>query len=182
VICLNKNRSSGASSPYQAILGDAFASIHANVRRAHLAPLAAEGTVDVEHGNQWLTPLMIQLMKLPGAGPGQRVRLDVVVVGAEVEWRRRIGSSVLRTRQNAIGSRLVERSGIGSVAFELAVEEGALLYRQVSMSVAGVQIPFSMSPRVKARVSPAASGWHVDVIVTWRAHLVCRYAGMLGPV
>jgi hypothetical protein len=156
--------------------------VHANVQRAHLAPLTAEGAVDVEHGSQWLAPLMIRLMKLPGAGRGQHVRLDVVVVGAEVEWKRRIGSSVLRTRQKAIGSRLLERSGIGCVAFELAVEDGALVYRQVSMRVAGIQIPSSMSPRVEARVSSAATGWHVEVVVTWRTHLLCRYAGVVGLV
>ena len=177
-----KTRLSAACSPYQAILGDAFALVHANVRRAHLAPLAAEGTIDVEHGSQWLGPLMIRAMKLPGAGRGQRVRLDVVVVGGEVEWRRQIGASVLRTWQKAMGSRLVERRGIGCVAFELAVQEGALLYRQVSMRVAGVQMPSSISPRVEARVSPAATGWHVDVVVTWRTQLLCRYAGVLGPV
>jgi Domain of unknown function (DUF4166) len=182
VICLNRNRSSATCSPYQAILGDAFALVHAHVQRAHLAPLAAEGTVDVEHGSHWLAPLLIRLMKLPGAGRGQHVRLDVVVAGDEVEWRRQIGSSVLRTRQKAIGSRLLERSGIGCVAFELAVKDGALLYRQVAMSVAGMQIPSSMSPRVQARVSPAATGWHVEVVVTWRTHLLCRYAGVVGSV
>jgi hypothetical protein len=136
----------------------------------------------VEHGSRWLTPLLIQLMKLPGAGRGQRVRIDVAEAGADVEWCRRIGSSILRTRQKAVGSQLVERSGIGAVAFELAVEDGALLYRQAWMSVAGIRIPSSISPHVNARVSSAAAGWHVDVIVTWRTHLVCRYTGVMEPV
>jgi hypothetical protein len=55
-----------ASSPYQLILGEAFASLHAHVQRAHLAPLA---------------------------GRGQHVRLEVTAIGADVEWVRRIGSS-----------------------------------------------------------------------------------------
>lgn len=37
-------------SPYETLLGQEFASLHTNVRRAHLAPLRAEGEIDVEHG------------------------------------------------------------------------------------------------------------------------------------
>lgn len=171
-----------ACSPYQAILGDAFASLHEDVRRAHLAPLAAEGVLDVEHGSHWLAPLMIRLMRLPAAGHGQPVRLEVAPIGAEVAWMRQIGSSVLRTRQRAKGSRLVERNGLGEVAFALEVEDGALLYRQISTRVAGIVIPSSISPRVRAWVSPAAEGWRVDVTVTWRTHLLCRYAGHMRLV
>lgn len=170
----------GTSSPYQILLGEAFASLDARVRRGHLVPLAAEGTLDVRHGTDWLTPLMVRLMKLPAAGRGQRVRLDVTPFGADVEWTRRIGSSVLRTRQRAVGPLLVESNGIGCVAFALEVEDGALLYRQVSMRVAGILVPSFVRPRVSARVSPAAEGWRVEVAVTWRDHLVCRYAGVLG--
>lgn len=169
-------------APSQILLGEAFASLPANVRRGQRAPLAAEGTVDVEHGEGWLTSWMIRLMNLPRAGREQRVRLDVTPVDAGVEWTRRIGSSVLTTRQRAIGAQLIERNGIGSVAFWLHVEDGTLLYRQRSMRVAGLPIPASVSPRVSARVSSAAVGWRVEVAVTWRDRLVCRYAGCLEAV
>jgi len=167
------------TSPYQILLGEDFASLDAGVRRGHLTPLAAEGTLDVHHGTEWLTPLMVRLLKLPAAGRGQRVRLDVTPIGADVEWTRRIGSSMLRTRQRAVGSRLVEHHGIGCVAFALEVEDGALLYRQVSMHVAGIAVPSMVRPRVSARVSQAGEGWRVEVAVTWRGRLVCRYAGVL---
>ncbi len=172
---------SETGSPYQILLGAAFAALHPDVQRAHLAPLAAEGTLDVEHGAGW-SGLLIHVMNLPGAGRGQRVRLDVTPIGAEVEWTRRIGPSVLRTRQRAIGSLLVEHYGGVRIAFALDVENGALVYRQIWMRAAGVAIPSSVSPRVSARVSPEAGGWRVEVTVTWRGRLVCRYAGALGPV
>src|SRR5688572_9681626 len=105
-------------SPHEAVLGEAFASLHAHVRCAHLPPLRAEGTIDVEHGPGWLARPMIWLMHLPAAGPCQPVRLDVAEDGSEVVWTRRIGGSLLRTRQRANGSRLVERSGLGSVSFD----------------------------------------------------------------
>jgi hypothetical protein len=166
-------------SLYEAVLGEAFASLHAHVRRAHLPPLHAEGTVDVEHGQGWLARPMIWLMKLPAAGPRQPVRLDVAADGSELVWTRRIGESILRTRQRANGSRLVERSGLGRVSFDLAVEDGALLYRHASIHVAGLLVPSSLGPRVGAVVSATAEGWRVGVTVTWRGRIVCRYGGTI---
>jgi hypothetical protein len=169
----------GSCSPYEAVLGEAFASLHAHVRRAHLPPLCAEGTIDVEHGPGWLARPMIWLMKLPAAGPRQAVRLDVAEDGSELVWTRRIGRSILRTRQCASGSRLVERSGLGRVSFDLAVEDGALLYRQSTIHVAGLPVPSSLSPRVGAVVSATGEGWHVLVTVEWRGRILCRYAGTI---
>jgi hypothetical protein len=166
-------------SPYEAVLGEAFASLHAHVRRAHLPPLRAEGTIDVEHGPGWLARPMIWLMRLPAAGPRQPVRLDVAEDGSELVWTRRIGGSILRTRQRASGSRLVERSGLGRVAFDLAVEDGALLYRHSSIHVAGLPVPSSLGPRVGAVVSATADGWRVVVTVEWRGRIVCRYTGTI---
>ena len=164
-------------SPYEAILGEAFASLHAHVRRAHLPPLRAEGTIDVEHGVGWLVRPMIWLMKLPRAGLHQPVRLEVTADASELVWTRRIGGVILRTRQHTSGSRIAERSGLGCVTFDLAVRDGALLYRQASIRFAGLPVPSVLSPRVGAVVSPLAEGWHVAVTVDWRGWLLCRYAG-----
>jgi hypothetical protein len=136
--------------------------------------------MDVEHGHGWLARPIIRLMKLPAAGTGLPVALDIVERGAELVWRRRIGRSVLQTRQRACGARLVERSGFGRITFDLAVRDGALLYRQSSMHVAGLRLPPSLSPRVEAVVSSRAEGWHVAVTVNWRGRLLCRYAGTIG--
>jgi hypothetical protein len=122
------------------------------------------------------------LMKLPAAGTCQRVTLGVAQDGPELVWTRRIGRSVLHTRQRANGSRLVERSGLGRVAFDLAVKGGALLYQQASFNVAGLPLPSSLSPRVGAVVSPTTEGWSVVVTVTWRKQIVCRYAGTIRPL
>jgi Domain of unknown function (DUF4166) len=164
-------------SLYEAILGETFSSLHAHVRRAHLPPLRAEGAIDVEHGAGWLTRPIVWLMTLPAAGPRQPVRLQVTGDGQELVWTRQIGRSMLRTRQQARGSRLVERSGLGRVSFDLAVADGALLYRQSSIHVAGLPVPSSLAPRVGAVVSATADGWHVAVTVTWHGRIVCHYAG-----
>jgi Domain of unknown function (DUF4166) len=120
---------------------------------------------------------MIWLMKLPAVGPGQPVRLDVAEHGSELVWTRRIGRSTLRTRQRASDSRIVERSGLGRISFDLVVENGALLYQQASIHVAGLPVPSSLSPRVGAVVSATAEGWDVVVTVEWRGRIVCRYRG-----
>jgi len=136
----------------------------------------------VEHGPGFLARPIIWLMKLPAAGLRQPVRLDVSQVGPELVWTRRIGGSMLRTRQYATdgsGSRIVERSGVGRISFDLAVENGALQYRQSSIHVAGLPVPSSLSPNVAAVVSATSDGWRVVVTVTWRGGIVCRYAGSI---
>ena len=170
------------SSPYEVALGDAFGSLHAHVRRAHLPPLRAEGTIDVEHGPGWMARQVIRLMHLPAAGTRQPVWLDVTGNGPELVWTRRIGRCTLRTRQRVSGSRIEERSGLGRVTFDLAVEGGALLYRQSSIHVAGLLVPGPLRPRVGAVVSATPEGWHVAVTVEWRGRIVCRYAGAVRPV
>jgi len=167
---------------YRALLGDQFGSLHPAVQRAHAAPLRAEGAVDVVHGTHWLGPFLVWMMNLPAPGPRQPTTVDIRVSGCGLVWTRTIGASRFRTRQNAEGSLLVERLGLGRVAFALDVDAGALRYRQVSMSVARIAVPPSLGPRVSVGVCPASEGWHVQVEVTWRAHLVCRYSGVMRRV
>ncbi len=172
----------GTCSPYQAVLGEAFASLHSDVRRAHLPPLTARGTLDVRHGSHWLVPLLVAMMKLPPAGQGWPVRLEVAAAGDGLEWTRRIGPAVFLTRQRPSGSRVVEQHGIGHVVFDLGVQDGALVYRQARMSIGPIVIPPFVAPRVRATASAAAGGWRIDVTVTWRSRLVCHYAGRMEPL
>ena len=167
------------SSPYEAVLGEGFATLNPRVQRAHLPPLVAHGSLHVEHGSHLLTPLLIWILKLPAAGKAQPAQLEVVPAGHRLVWKRRIGPTLLRTVQHARGNRIVEEHGIGRVEFELHVEGSSLKYRQRTMSVARVPVPDFLQPRVGARVSAAAEGWHVEVVVTWRDHLVCRYHGAM---
>lgn len=171
-----------ACSPYEGLLGRQFASLAGSVRLAHSAPLTAEGTLDVEHGEHWIVPVLIRVMKLPAAGPRQPVRLDVASAGTDLRWTRCIGSSVLRTYQRASGTHLEEREGFGRIAFRLDAADGALLYEQAWIRIGGVRVPAPIAPHVRARVSPAGLGWNVEVTVSWRGHLVCRYAGTMHPL
>jgi uncharacterized protein DUF4166 len=171
------------------LLGDDYDTLHANVRAGHEAPLVADGVFDVVHGSHLLVPVLVWTMKLPARGTSVPVHLQVVAESATpgarslgMRWTRRIGRSTLETRQFAQDDYLVEKSGAGSVVFTLRVAGGPLLYESASTRFMGVRVPSTLSPRIHACVSPDPAGWHVDVTVYWRSHLICRYWGRMRPV
>jgi hypothetical protein len=176
-------------SPYQDLLGEAYDALAPAVRVAHEPPLSAEGAMDVEHGNQILTPFLIRVMKLPARGTSLPVTLRVtnepgLATGVTtMAWRRQIGATVLATRQFARAGHLVEQSGPGTVAFLLRADaDGSLQYESATCRFLHLRIPRSLSPRVRAQVSPDADGWRVEVAVEWRGRPVCRYGGVMRPV
>ena len=173
-------------SPYQELLGDAFDTLHPNVRAAHRVPLRANGVFDVTHGSHPLTTILVRLMKLPAAGDGVPVDLHAVpgptpsgASSPSIVWNRRIGRSTLETCQFARRGFLVERSGPGRLIFSLRAADGDLIYERASSTLLHLPLPSALSPQVRARVSPDQHGWHVEVVVEWRGHLVCRYRGSM---
>ena len=176
-----------AAGVYPAILGRAFDALHPHVREAHIAPLSARGTMNVVHGSHGLTRLLVALMGLPAAGTGKAVTLRVTEdVGPDgrrrMLWIRQFGTSSLITRQSAQGSLLVERSGPGTIVYALHEQQGSLVYEQRSMRFLNLPLWAGVTPAVSASASPAADGWDVDVVVRWRGHLICAYAGRMALV
>ena len=98
-----------------------------------------------------------------------------------MRWQRRIGQMPLSTRQYAHRGFLIEADGLGRVAFSLRAASGCLLYEHAWLRFLFLRIPAVLAPRVRARVSPDPQGWHVEVIVEWRGHLICRYWGTMQP-
>jgi hypothetical protein len=169
-------------NPYRELLGESFESLHPNVQRAHVAPLSAVGVFDVERGTHWAVPALARMMALPSAGRRQPVVLRVDAKSSSLQWERRIGEVRLRTRQHATNGLLTERHGPGCISFRLRARDGALLYEQVDVRIFGVKVPDPVAPRVVAHVTPTTDGWRVDVTVSWRGTLVCRYAGTIRAV
>ena len=176
-------------SPYQALLGDAFNTLHPNVRMAHEAPLNAQGVFDVVHGTHRITRMLVALMKLPAAGIRVPVALGVVFASARtnlgpltMRWQRRIGRTLLSTCQYAHRGFLIEEHGLGRVVFSLRAANGCLFYEHAALHFMSLRLPLVLSPRVRACVSPDARGWHVEVVVEWRGHLICRYGGTMHPL
>jgi hypothetical protein len=179
-----------ANSPYRDVLGQTYSRLHPHVRLAHEAPLDAVGAVDVRHGRHALTPFFVRAMQLPAEGHGQPVFLTVTLDDTSpatgvplMRWSRRIGATLLATRQFSRNHRLVEQMGPGSVEFELRVdEEGSLLYQHAASRFLRLPLPRALAPRIRARVAGATEGWHVEVTVEWRTHLICAYAGSMQPL
>jgi hypothetical protein len=177
-------------TPYQHLLGDAYHRLHPHVRLAHEAPLTAAGTVDVTHGTHPLTPLIVRALTQPTAGKAQPVALRVALAGAASShapaatmwWMRRIGDTQLDTRQYSKWGRLIEQSGPGAVEFVLRIENGALVYEAVACRFLRLPLRRVPAPQVRARVTPTHDGWHADVVVEWRGHVVCAYAGAMRPL
>jgi hypothetical protein len=173
-----------AAGVYRTVLGSAFDALHPHVRQAHLAPLHAEGEMDVVHGSHRLTRLFVGLMHLPAVGSAKPVTLRVTeevdrAGRMEMLWIREFGASRLVTRQSARRGLLMERHGAGSLTYSLRAQDGSLVYEQKSMRVFNVRLWPGMTPIVSARASAAANGWDVEVVVRWRGHLICRYAGRM---
>lgn len=164
-------------SLYREILGSEFDSLHPHVQRAHIAPLTAVGSVEVTHGEGRMVKFFIRAMRLPKAGPAQTVELKVEDHPRALIWSRSIGQSPLQTRQYRRASLLVERNTVGSVAFALRAKDGALFYEQRSASFKSLPLPRSLAPQVSGVVSPTADGWKVEVTITWRRQMICRYEG-----
>jgi len=143
--------------------------------------------MNIVHGSHGMTRLIVGLMGLPAAGSEKPVTLRVTEEAGrggprQMLWIREFGASSLITRQSARRGRLVERSGPGTIVYTLHEKDGALVYEQESMRFLHVPLWAGLTPVVSARASPAAAGWDVDVVVQWRGHLMCRYAGRMSAV
>jgi len=57
-----------------------------------------------------------------------------------------------------------------------------MIYTQRALTLLGFRLPTWASPQVEATVSPLADGWKVQVEVSWRRRLVCRYSGVMRPL
>jgi len=172
---------------YRTVLGAAFDALHPHVQEAHTAPLHATGTMDVVHGAHRFTRVLAAVFRLPAAGRAQAVTLDVTEEAPttsrfEMRWNRVIGNWTLRSRQTADRGLLIEQHWPARIAFALREDGGSLVYEQRSIRVMRGPLWSGAAPQVRAEASPAAIGWHVVVEVSWRGHLICRYAGEMARV
>jgi hypothetical protein len=182
-------RPTRSRSPYQELLGEAFDTLHPNIRQAHEGPLTARGVFDVIHGTHPVTRTLVALMKLPAAGIRVPVALKVVFAPAPTDsgplamrWERQIGHALLSTVQRAHRGFLIEENGLGRVVFSLRAVDGCLLYEHARLRFLSLPVPPVLSPSERARVSPDPQGWQVEVAVEWRGHLICRYGGTMQPL
>jgi len=143
------------------VLGAAWSDLDSSVRRAHPDGTAhAEGTLRVSHGAGWLRRLVLWLGGLPTVSEGAPVRLVVGQQGQGERWQRAFGRRRLVTDQYDVpGGLLGERLGLLELRFHLAVEDGALVYRQAGLALRlgrwRAPLPHRLAFRVAGREGPA---------------------------
>jgi hypothetical protein len=154
-------------SLYASVLGPAWSSLDAGVRRVHGGGCVARGTFAVRRGAGLLARLIGAVIGMPPAAEATEVTLAVDREGDVERWRRTFGDRPLRTVQWAAGGLLVEGLGLVQCWFRLRAEAGALIFDQVRATFGArrlaLPLPRFLAPRIEGRAEPAAGRVHVDV-------------------
>jgi hypothetical protein len=149
-------------------LGDAWDTLPEPIRRGH-SPGTHRGRIVVTHHSR-LAPLFGFPPK--GEMPIElRITVEKHQEKHEQRWVRHFGDFEMTTTQYEARGKLAERRGPIEMRFDLVVEDGALVYRQ---------IPSLLGPRVKARAwaENDRMGVKVEIAAPVFGDLV-TYAGML---
>lgn len=158
---------------YPHLLRDAWHALPERVRSFHTgdSPFKATGCLRVRHGTCRPARFCAWLARLPTPGDAITVCLTVQssVPGAE-HWQRSFGGQPLLSYQSARADGiLIEDWGLLELRFQLAVQDGALLYipRGAALRVGPLRIPLPriVAPAITAseRVSGSESGIQIRV-------------------
>jgi hypothetical protein len=162
---------------YRELLGEAFESLHPHVRRAHEAPLDAEGIAGVRSANNWVGALIARAMTFPRPGQGVCVELRVRETADGTSWERRFGGDSVRTVQRLNDGHMVEHRGFGQLWFAVTIVEGEVHYETVRASLFGLVLPRSLTPRATGRVIATEDGWQTQIEVSAPlVGLLCAYS------
>lgn len=164
--------------------------LHPAVAALHLEPgcTCSRGLVTVSRGTTATARLLGWLLRLPAAGTGVPVLLEISRHGENESWRRRFGQDVLvSSRQYAgIDGRLRERYGPVELDLELRASHGALCVTGQSAALCLGRwrwpMPALFAPHVEASVRPAG-GSAVSVHVGIDLHLtglLLSYQGQMA--
>lgn len=169
-----------AGSPYREILGSRYSDLAPNVRLSLEDPVCGRGLATVwgpsNRAGRWLARFL--------GLPQEAVRVDLLLEmhwsTLGFQWTRSFDGFALITYQERRGEHLVETVGNLTLWFDLAVEDGAIVYRLAHTRWRGVRIPRVLSPRVFARAWQDGTGWSVEVDVQAPiAGRLCRYTARL---
>lgn len=169
---------------YARLVGEAWAAVPAIVRAAH-APGVVRGRVKVQRGTGWLARMLGVVLRLPSAGDGVPVRLEIARDGDSLAWRRTFGQRTLVSRQEVRGELVLESFGPFVCAFVLEPTHLGLGYRQVRFGLRlgpwVAWLPRALSARVQGRLHATELGT-ANVRVTVEAPLVGPLLGYEGEI
>ena len=169
---------------YARVLGEQFDRLTPALRTIHevCGERQVYGRAIVELGSNWLSRLVVAIMRLPPAGDYELWVHFRPVRGGE-RWTRHFGSHRFRSRLRTGGDgRLVETIGPISVTYRLAWDGSILAIDTERWSVGPLPLPKLFRPRSAAREWEEGGRFHFDVPIDLPIiGRVVRYRGWLQP-
>lgn len=180
-------RNSSTTALYPGILGPGWLELAEPLRQAHSLGVEqrARGSFHIRRGGSLIARAIAGVLRLPGPASESRAELQIVPEPEGERWERTFGGSVLNTRQRKVREGLLgERIGVFELRFEVAPNEGGLIYRQVSAGICVgrfyVRLPPRYAPVIAAEEMPDGDSVRVEVSVTHPcAGLLLSYDGCI---
>ena len=164
--------SEGASTLYRRLLGPDWADVPGCIQRLHatFAPDEIQGNFSVRHGQHLASRTLARILRLPPESVCIDITLHVDTKQDAEIWTRHFGECLVVTRQSSEPDDLLcERFGLMDFRFELYVENGHLVYRQVAVSLrvgpCSFRLPRWLSPVIRAVEKPCSNSDSVEVSV-----------------
>jgi Domain of unknown function (DUF4166)/Saccharopine dehydrogenase NADP binding domain len=176
----------GSAPLYARVLGNAWDTLPAEIRRMHDGAASAQGRASVERGGSVLARLAAFVIGFPSAVADTPVRVAFKTAGAAESWTRRFGDDCFSSRQFAGSGRaaglLCERFGPLTFAMGLVPANQRLTLVLRRWSAFGIPLPMSLCPRSNSyEVSEGGRfGFHVEIGHRFTG-LIVRYEGWLEP-
>ena len=150
-------RARSAVPLYPWLLADDFTRLPAAVQRLHASgpAVTARGIATVTPADTIVGRLLARLARLPVAGSGLTLRIEVTARGGGEDWVRHYPSAVFRTRQIAAGAAgsglLCEPIGPIALIFRLEARSHGLTFLLREARLFGMRLPLPLRPIVQAR-------------------------------
>ena len=167
---------------YQALLGPDWAKLAAVTQELHSPDPAVlfEGRVEIIRGRHPLADLVAALLGLPKSGRELPALVRVSRLDGDELLERWYDGRYFATRQARSAGRLTERIGPFTLAFDLRLEAGALVFDQAGVTLWSLSLPHILWPRIRAREGADGQAHLFDVALSLPlVGLIVRYRGRL---
>ena len=172
-------------SPYEAVVGPAWASLPTGIRRALTPPWLAEGSFSISRAGKGFAAILAWAIELPPPGGAVPTKFQMGLTPTGAILSRQFGNARSVSTQEIGYGALLETSGLLKLRYEFAVSGTQVAYRQVQAFLFGIALPKALEPQINGLLSPADSddSWRlsVDISHPWVGKL-CSYSGVLRRV
>lgn len=165
------------------LLGRDFDRLAPVVRAVHCGrSLTLQGSADVTRGRGVIAQLLCKCGRLARTQVRAHTRVEISVRGEREVWRRHFGKSPVM--QSVLSSRdgaLCERFGPLALHFELAADNGAVVWRPLRASLFAIPIPRRWLAAIRAQTGEHEGRYWFEVLVAFPGvGKVIEYRGHLA--